>query len=467
MKKHSKIRLIIALFLSFTFVLGCLPETRIIRVPSKPEVIIPPPSPISVLDDNITYLEGALLERKLNDEDTEMARDLLSAYRMVRDYFLEKDTSPDYDRVIQKLSETLVRLDHYYFLKRDMAGPPYSETITALSEAKDMIRNKFFSGDYLGVVTDTMELKDSFGPGSIPLDIRLFLAVSLAKRGRLDEAAVAGKSIRLELKERPDLAFILTHIKDVIRDKCFSGDYQGVIDDAIELKTVFGVDAISVDIGFLLAVSLSEIGMKEEANILGSRLIHEFEARPDLAFLQSRLIEWQLDLGNREMVLQIYRELRDHMDEIMEVYKAGDVTEGLFKDLVEQRIQREKEARLHHEKEALIRARELIHEEQYEKAIRIIDELRDEQDMTEEMKELRDLAIEEFINQERNRAAAYLLRGRQTTDPDRKKQFFLLSYNRLKTLTEQYPQSSLVETLKKDMETVETELDRLDKAVEY
>ena len=467
MKKYLITRLSIALFLPFVFVLGCLPATKIIRAPSEPEVIAPPPSPISVLDDNIAYLEGILFERELSDEDTEMAGDLLSAYKMVRDYFLGKGTDPDYDRVIQKLYETLAHLDHHSFLKREKRRPLYSETITVFSGAQDMIRNKYFSGDYLGVVTDTMELNTSFGPDAIPLDIRILLAVSLAKRGRLEEAAFAGETILLELEERPDLAFILTHIKDAIRDKFFSGDYQGVIDNTIELKTVFGPDSIPVDIGFLLAVSLIEVGMKEEANILGSRLIHEFEARPDLAFLQNRLVEWQLDLGNREMVLQIYRELRDHMDEIMKEYQAGDVTEGLFKDLVDQRIQKEREARLVYEEEALIWARELIEEERYEEAIRRINELGDDQDMTLEMKELRDLAIEGFINQERDRAAAYLLRGRQTTDPVRKKEFFVLSYNRLRALTEQYPQSSLIETLNEDMEAVETELDRRGNDAEY
>ncbi len=466
MKKYSKTRLIIALLLFFAFVLGCVPEPRIIHAPSKPEVIAPPPSPVSVLDDNIAYLERILLEKQLSDEDTEMAGDLLSAYRMVRDYFLGKGTDPDYDRVIQKLYETLARLDHDYFLKQEKGKPLYSETITVLSEEQDMIRNKYFSGDYQGVIADTIKLKNSFGPDAIPLDIRLLLAVSLAKRGRLEEA-VAGETILHELEERPDLAFILTHIKDMIRDKCFSGDYQGVIDDTIELRAVFGPDAISVDIGFLLAVSLAEMGMKEEANILGSRLIHEFEARPDLAFLQSLLIEWQLDLGNRERVLQIYRELTNHMDKIMKEYQAGDVTEGLFKDLVDQRIQREKEARLGHEEEALILTRELIEGEQYKEAIKSINELRDDREMTLEMKELRDLAVEGYIKQERNRAATYLLRGRQTTDPVRKKEFFLLSYNRLRALTEQYPQSSLIETLNKDMETVETELDKLGNAVEY
>ena len=465
MKKYSKTELIIAFFLSFAFILGCLPETKI-HAPSSPEVITPPPSPVFLLNDDIAYLEGILLEGELSNEDAEMAEELLSAYRMVRDHFLRKGTDPDYHRLVEKLYETLVRIDHHYFLKREMRKPLHTETITFLSEAQDMIRDKYFSGDYLGVITDTMELKNSYGPDAIPLDIRILLAVSLAKRGRLEEAAVAGETIPLELEERDDLTFILTHIKDVIRDKFFSGDYQGLIDDTIELMAVFGPEAVSVDMGFLLAVSLSETGMKEEANILGSRLIREFETRPDLAYLKSLLIEWQLDLGNREIVLQIYRELRDHMDLIMEEYQASDVTEGLLKDLLDQRIQREREARLVYEEEALLWARELIEEERYEEAIRRINELGDDQDMASKMKELRDRAIEGFINQERDRAAAYLLRGRQTTDPVTKKEFFILSYNRLRTLTEQYPQSSLIETLNDDMQAVKIELDKLGHAME-
>ena len=465
--KYLITRLTIALFLSFSLLSGCLPKARIIHTPSKPEVITPPPSPVSVLNDNIAYLEKILLERELSDEDTKMAEDLLSAYRMVRDYFLGKGTYPNYDRLIQKLYETLTRLDHHYFLKREERKPLFSETITIFTGSQDMIRNKFFSGDHLGVVTDTMELQTFFGPELIPLDIRLLFAVSLAKRGRLEEAAIVGETILLELDERPDLAFILTQIKDGIRDKFFSGDYQGVIDDSIELMVVFGPDVISVDIAFLLAVSLTEVGMKEEANILGSRLIREFEARHDLAFLQNLLIEWQLDLENKDMVFQIYRGLEDHMDLIMKEYQAGDVTEGLFKDLVEQRIQREREDRLVYEEEALIWAQELIEEEQYEKAIRRINELGDDQDMSLEMKELKDLAIEGFINQERDRAGVYLLRGRQAADPDKKKEYFLLSYSRLRALTERYPQSSFIETLNEDMETVEAELNKLGHTIEY
>jgi hypothetical protein len=466
MKKYLIIRLIIALSLSFAFILGCVPKTRIIRTPPKPEVIVPPSSPITILDDDIAFLERILRKRELIHEDTEMAEDLLSAYMMVRDYFLRKGTYPNYDRLIQKLYETLTRLDHHHFLKREIRKPLFPETITVFSEVQDMIRNKYFSGDYLGVVTDTMVLKNLYGPDTIPLDIEILFAVSLAKRGRLEEAAIAGETILLELHERPDLAFILTQIKEAIRDKFFSGDYQGVIDDTIELNVIFGPDSIPVDIGFLLAVSLIEVGMKEEANILGSRLIREFETRRDLAFLQNLLIEWQLDLENREIVLQIYRELRSHMDDIMEEFQTNNVTEGLFKDLIAQRIQREREARLVYEEEALIWARELIEEERYEETIQRINELGNDQDISLEMKELRDLAIEGFIDQEIDRAAADLLKGRQATDPFRKKEFFLLSYHRLRASAEQYPQSSRIETLNEYLEIVETKLNELEYTME-
>jgi hypothetical protein len=185
-----------------------------------------------------------------------------------------------------------------------------------------------------------------------------------------------------------------------------------------------------------------------------------------LVFLQNHLVEWQLDPGNRERVLQIYKELTDHIDEIMKEYQSDEVIEGLFNELIGERIQREKDARLDYEEETLTRAQKLIKGEQYKEAIKSINELRDDREMTFEMKELRNLAIEGFIKQERNRAATYLLRGRQTKDPVKKRAFFLLSYNRLRALTEQYPTSSFIETLNRDMETVKTELDKLENDVE-
>lgn len=383
-------RLIVVSLLFLTFAFGCIPGIKRIPVPPRPEAVSPLPLSVSELDNKIAYLEQILRKEWLTDEDTETATDLLSAYKTVRAYLLEDSATDDHGEIIQTLCETLMRLDDGYFLKQEKETAPYPESITALSVRQDVIRSKYFAGDY-----------------------------------------------------------------------------QGVIDDIIDLKTSFGPDAISLDIAFLAAASLVEMGKREEATILGGRLIREFEARPDLAFIQGHLIEWQLDLGNRERVLQIYTELTDHMDEIMEGSQAGDLTEGVFQGWIEQRIQRERDARGSHEEDTLKRARELIEEERYEEAIKIIDGLEEGYGRTLEMEEIKDLAIEKIIKRERNRAATSLLRARQTTDSIKKEELLLLSYNRLKALTEQYPTSSLVEKLDRDMETVKTELDKLEIAPEY
>jgi hypothetical protein len=383
-------RLIVVPLLFLAFAFGCAPQIRRIPAPPSPEAVSPLPLSISVLDDKIAYLEQILREERLSDEDTETAIDLLSAYKTVRAYLLKDSAADDRAEIIQTLCETLMRLDDGYFLKQQKETAPYPEAVTALSMRQDVIRSKYFSGDY-----------------------------------------------------------------------------RGVIDDIIELKTSFGPNVISLDIAFLAAASFVEVGMREEATILGGRLIREFEAKPDLAFIQEHLIEWQLDLRNRERVREIYTELTDHMDEIMQGSQAGDLTEGLFQGWVEQKIQRERDARGGHKEDPLTRAREMIEGERYEEAIKIIDELGEGHGTTLEMEELKDLAIEEIIKRERNRAATSLLRARQTTDPIKKKELLLLSYNRLKALTEQYPTSNLVEKLNRDMETVKTELDKLETTPEY
>jgi hypothetical protein len=381
-------RLIIVPLLILAF--GCAPQIRRIPTPPRPKAVSPLPLFIPMLDHKIAYLEQILREEWLRNEDTETATALLSAYKTVRTYLLQHSAADDQGKIIQTLCETLMRLDDGYFLKQEKEKAPYSENITALSMRQDVIRSKYFSGDYQGFIDDIIELKISFGPSAIPLDV-----------------------------------------------------------------------------AFLAAASLVEMGMREEATILGGRLIREFEARPDLAFIQGHLIEWQLDLRNRERVLQIYTELTDHMDKIMEGSQAGDLTEGLFRRWIEQRNQRERDAWGSHEEDTLRRARELIEEERYEEAIKIIEGFEEGHGMTLETEQVKDLAIEEIIKRERNRAATSLLKARQTTDPIKKEELLLLSYNRLKALTEQYPTSSLVEKLNRDMETVKTELDKLETAPEY
>ncbi len=104
-----------------------------------------------------------------------------------------------------------------------------------------------------------------------------------------------------------------------IVDAYLAGDYQGVINDCVDLEATFGPDSLTPEIGLLFAVALARKGMLSEAIIISEKIIREFEGKPDLIHLRASMIEWQLDLGNRQKALQIYEKMMDDLDEREEI----------------------------------------------------------------------------------------------------------------------------------------------------
>jgi hypothetical protein len=100
-----------------------------------------------------------------------------------------------------------------------------------------------------------------------------------------------------------------------ILDDYLSGDYQGVIDDCVELEATFGPDSLSPEVGLIFALSLAKRDMVSDALKIGETIIRELEAKPDLIHLRAYLVEWQLDMGNREKALKFYEKLIDSLDE--------------------------------------------------------------------------------------------------------------------------------------------------------
>ena len=238
MTKYPKTRPIIVSLLFLSIAFGCMPETKRVTVSPTPDIISPPPLSIAMIDKKIAYLERVLEEKQLNNEDKEIALDLLSAYKTIRSYLLGHSGDTDNSKIIQLLYNNLGRLDERYFLKQGIGRPRYSEAITVFSAKRKEIRAKYFSGDY-----------------------------------------------------------------------------QGVINDSVELEAAFGPDSLTPEIGLLFAVSLAKKGMLEEVTIVGEKIIRELEGKPDLIFLRANVIEWQMDMGNREKALQIYEKLTDNLDE--------------------------------------------------------------------------------------------------------------------------------------------------------
>jgi len=312
-----------------------------------------------------------------------------------------------------------------------------------------------------------------------------------------------------------------------IVDSYMSGDFQAVIGSCMELKTIFGPDAITPDIGLLFALSLARKGMLNEAINIGEGVGRELETNPDIIQLRLEIAEWYLMQGQREKAISVYEKLADTQDEkrmeiqslsrkIAAAERRGAVVgpirgqtpsqgveemtvdsllEEVEKLLEENRFSEAKalltmkEQEVHsteaetinqayrklelaeekylEEKISMIsmnrdmeQARRLLEEERYEEVISRLEALEPEED-SREIEELKQFAIEKLINRERNRAAKIFLAAKETQDPDRKREYFLQCLGILNALVYEYPLSHLNKKLISHIKIVEEELGKL------
>ena len=126
-------------------------------------------------------------------------------------------------------------------------------------------------------------------------------------------------------------------------------------------------------------------------------------------------------------------------------------------EMAEEKYQEERS----NEKEVLETAKNLIEEESFEEAIKMLEPLYNDQDPNPEIIKFRDLAIENLINRERNKAAKIFLTAKDADDPKRKEELLLSSYNILKLLIDAYPKSTLIDKLNSHLTKVRDELEKL------
>ena len=127
----------------------------------------------------------------------------------------------------------------------------------------------------------------------------------------------------------------------------------------------------------------------------------------------------------------------------------------------EEEVEEQKRIRDAYLKQTFDAAKRLIEEEKFEEAVNKIDEIKDAQDLSSESVALRKRAVENHINQERNRAAEIFLAAKKTKDPSKKKDLLKSSYEILNTLIDKYPSSPLNQKLKSHIAIVEKEIERL------
>jgi tetratricopeptide (TPR) repeat protein len=456
MLKKQGIKSFILPLLILPSLFGCVSETRKVVEQPKAEIITTPPLSADIIDTKIASINNVLMSKSLDDEDRELAITLISAYKELKSVSQSHGTTTKgYHETVHILFNNLNLLAERYFVKERGDDQDYSEVIHLFS-----IKTKKILDDYL------------------------------------------------------------------------SGDYQGVINECVELEATFGPDSLSPEVGLIFALSLAKRDMVSDALKIGETIIRALEAKPDLIHLRAYLIEWQLDIGNREKALKFYEKLIDSLDEreallsrVRQKFKREEkivrrektppvddskrdevqepsTIERLLKEIdklvrrdafaeaklllikqrlmaqeepeletidqalktvqvAEERYQKRKITSVTHGEETLKLATKLIEEEKFEEAISKLEELKENQDLTYETKEIKELAIEKLINRERNRAAKIFLRAKKTNDPAKRKELLVSSHSILKVLIEEYPSSNLIDKLNRHIKSVENELNKM------
>jgi hypothetical protein len=389
-----------------------------------------------------------------------MASSLLDIYKGIRDTPERFHTEAEYRKIIDDLFYGLTLLDKSYFLQARERNEDLTSVMNLLAEKKRGVMDAYLAGNYKGVIDQALDLKNSFGPNALTGEIGFALALSLAREGRTEEATQVGEEIVRTLEGRPDLVDLRAHMAEWFlqlgqRDKALRM-YEKLTDVLDERQAAVEGLGKKVKGAPETQPGAVETSVPQPEQTSETK---ELEA-PPAPFLQT--VEKLVREGRfgEARDLLVARKSQAPSDS-----EAGAIDRALKElDSAEEKFLDEKMASLSHREESLSDARKLLDEEKYEEAISQLEVLEKDHVAGDETEALKQRAIDEWINRERNRAAKLFLAAKQTEDPYRKEKYLNECFAILKNVALRYPSSPLMEKVRSHMETVSEELSKLKKA---
>lgn len=294
-----------------------------------------------------------------------------------------------------------------------------------------------------------------------------------------EEAFFAGEPVAT-MSERETASKLLKE-RDSIMDLYRKGEYEGVIRECLRLRSEFGSDAVSLELGLLFALSLGEVGKLEEAVHLGEGIARQMQHSPDLPLLRDRIARWKLQLGDRNGALITCEQLRGNLEETAALVQAlqaemekrnednaeaGIESEQLEPALLEvekarEALETEKAIREAYVKTTLAAARSLVEANKFEEALQKLETIGRVEKENSEATALKDRAVEGIINRDRNKAAQLFLSARKSGDPGEKEALLASALQILAGLAEKYPSSNLKDKILSNKSRVEEELKKI------
>ena len=457
MGNRFQIRYILLILIFGTLLFGCVSETRKPEVVYGPETPSAPLVPLPVLEERIAALTRILEQGSLNEADQNMARDLRDLYEKMRKDSLAQPPRYDYPEITRRLFSEVSRLEESYYSRKEPADRTAAETINRFSSARKKILDSYLYGDYQGVIDECLKLESSLGPNALNPDIGLVFALSLAKKGMLQDAIRVGERIAQELEGKPDLLFLQARIAEWHA-------MLGQREEALQTYEKFQDNLDGKEA--LLKSTEKRMAAIESApeTSPGSSSAPPAGTEPTVSETDS--LESVLKKADALM-----RDQRFDDAKLLLVRYRITLTEGPDMEAVDQALKKVDEAEKEYmngelsqkkrQAETVAMAKKLIEEERFEEAIQEIEGFEKEQPADPEIQSIKEIATEKLINQERNRAARLFLMARNTSDPAKKEELLLSSYNKLKALIDKYPSSSLNNKLNDNLIKVREELLKL------
>jgi len=410
--------------------------------------------PADVLDKKIENLGRILENSKLNEDERTIALNLQNTYKTMK--ILNKDSANKIDvtrQMIVMLFNHLSQLEDRYFQRKQPDEKYYLEALSVLILKKKKIQESYLAGDHAGVINQCLDLEATFGSDALTPDIGLTFAISLAEKGMLKEATKIGQKITRELESKPDLLNL--RVK-TLEWQLAQGNketaqqiYEKTLDEMDQKQSL-----VKRAKQLMTGESPAKIVKTENS---APPLVDPAAKDTPLTRLLRQIEELVKNNQYGKAKLLLTNQWRQSQGAETETIEQAlkSVT------IAEEKYQQEENVKTAQNNETLAAARKLIKEQKNTEAIDLLSGLLNDPNVSPEVKELRESAIQNLINDERNKAATLFSAAVKTGDAAKKKEYLLASYRKLKVLIEKFPQSKLIGKLNGNIQKVKEELQKL------
>ena len=452
--KINRILLLLVVF----FAAGCATTTP---KPSPPPVHPLAQKEGTTLDINLSDLENRIQALKklrgnkdLPEEDRLAVTALLDTYRL-----LEKTAAgPADEKALRTLTQSLYKttslLEKGYFEKIDKCSGE-KNSFADYIQSKNDILNLYLDRRFSAVIQRCLALQTRF-PGGLTPEISMVFAYSLAEDGMLEEAVEVASEIAGTIERSPDLVQLRA---DIARWQLATGKREQAV------KSLEKISSIQNDRNNMINDLDKQIEETPRAPDQVHRSMFQAPEGTEPQTFDPQMISLQEEIDGlvrnhefakaKELLLKekALREEGPETEYIDRALKNVDEAQTAYEENMK--------IKLAYQKETFDTAEKLFEEEDYQGTIKTLAMLEKNQGLDAAAMDLRDRAVENLINRERNRAAEVFLEAKKTKDPKKKKGLLEASYNILRNLVEDYPASPLKEKLISNMTIVQGEIEKL------